>query len=78
MMGILEDLAPKRNQIAELRAWLEAKPKKEREEWLEALRRGDIYSTKSILALIQKHGLDIKENAVARFRLQMEDYVSAR
>jgi len=77
-MGILEELAPKRNKIAELRAWIDSQPQKDREEWLEVLRRGDIYSTKSILALLVKRGVVINENAVARFRLQMEDYVSAR
>lgn len=78
-MGILDELKPNRNQLSVIQEWLDAQTKKDREEWLEALRRADLYSTASILALMTAKGLDdINENAVVRYRRALEGYVSAR
>ncbi len=78
-MGILDELKPNRNQLAVIQEWLDAQPKKDREEWLEALRRADLYSTASILALMTAKGLDgINENALVRYRRALEGYDSAR
>ena len=78
-MGILDELKPNRNQLAVIQEWLDAQQKKDREEWLEALRRADIYSTASILALMTAKGLDgINENALVRYRRALEGYESAR
>ena len=78
-MGILDELKPNRNQLAVIQEWLDAQPKKDREEWLEALRRADLYSSASILALMTAKGLDgINENALVRYRRALEGYDSAR
>lgn len=78
-MSILSRLEAKRTQVVVLREWIEARPKKERDEWLEAFRRGDLYSSSSILALLEEEGLSgINENTVVRFRRKLEGYVSAR
>lgn len=78
-MGILDELKPNRNQLAVIQEWLDAQPKKDRDEWLEALRRADLYSTASILALMTAKGLDgINENALVRYRRALEGYDSAR
>lgn len=78
-MGILDELKPNRNQLAVIQEWLDAQTKKDREEWLEALRRADLYSTASILALMTAKGLDgINENALVRYRRALEGYDSAR
>ena len=79
MAGILDELAARKNQLAVIHEFIESRPKKEREEWLEALRRADLYSTSSILALLVKHGVSgVNENAVVRYRRKLEGYVSAR
>lgn len=78
-MGILDELKPNRNQLAVIQEWLDAQTKKDRDEWLEALRRADLYSTASILALMTAKGLDgINENALVRYRRALEGYDSAR
>jgi hypothetical protein len=78
-VGILDELKPNRNQLAVIQEWLDAQAKKDREEWLEALRRADLYSTASILALMTAKGLDgINENALVRYRRALEGYDSAR
>jgi len=78
-VGILDELKPNRNQLAVIQEWLDAQPKKDREEWLKALRRADLYSTASILALMTAKGLDgINENALVRYRRALEGYDSAR
>jgi hypothetical protein len=78
-VGILDELKPNRNQLAVIQEWLDAQPKKDRDEWLEALRRADLYSTASILALMTAKGLDgINENALVRYRRALEGYDSAR
>ncbi len=78
-MGILDELKPNRNQLAVIQEWLDAQTKKDRDEWLEALRRADLYSTASILALMTAKGLNgINENALVRYRRALEGYDSAR
>lgn len=78
-MSILSRLEAKRTQVVILREWIEARPKKERDEWLEAFRRADLYSSSSILSLLEEEGLSgINENTVVRFRRKLEGYVSAR
>lgn len=78
-MSILSRLEAKRTQVVVLREWLEARPKKERDEWLEAFRRADLYSSSAILSLLEEEGLSgINENTVVRFRRKLEGYVSAR
>ena len=78
-MSILSRLEAKRTQVVILREWLEARPKKERDEWLEALRRADLYSSSSILALLEEEGLHgLNENTIVRFRRRLEGYVSSR
>ena len=79
MAGILDRLAPKKNQIVRLDEWLSARPKAERAEWIEALTRADLYSTAAILELLVESGLhDVTENAVVRYRRKLPGYVSAR
>ena len=78
-MGILEELKANRNQVAVIQEWLDAQTKKDRQEWLEALRQADIYSTSAILALMTQKGLvGVNENAVMRYRRRLEGYVSSR
>ena len=78
-MSILKELEANRPQIAILEEWLEAQPKKDREEWNEAFRRADLYSSSAILSLLEKRGLKgLKENVVSRYRRKLEGYVSAR
>lgn len=79
MVGILDELKPNRNQLVVIQDWLDAQPKKDREEWLEALRRADLYSTSTILELMTKKGLDgIGENSLVRYRRALEGYESSR
>ena len=78
-MGILEELKANRNQVAVIQEWLDAQTKKDREEWLAALRQADVYSTSAILALMTQKGLvGVNENAVSRYRRRLENYVSSR
>lgn len=78
-MSILKELEARRPQIAVLEEWLEAQPKKDREEWHEAFRRADLYSSSAILALLEKRGVTgLKENTISRYRRKLEGYVSAR
>jgi hypothetical protein len=78
-VGILEELKANRNQVAVIQEWLDAQTKKDREEWLAALRQADIYSTSAILALMTQKGLvGVNENAVMRYRRRLEGYVSSR
>ena len=78
-MGILEELKANRNQVAVIQEWLDAQTKKDREEWLAALRQADVYSTSAILALMTQKGLvGVNENAVMRYRRRLEGYVSSR
>jgi len=78
-VGILEELKSNRNQVAVIQEWLDAQTKKDREEWLAALRQADIYSTSAILALMTQKGLvGVNENAVMRYRRRLEGYVSSR
>jgi hypothetical protein len=78
-MSILSRLEAKKTQVVILREWLESRPKKEREEWLEALRRADLYPSSAILALLEEEGLrGINENTIVRVRRKLEGYVSAR
>lgn len=79
MAGILERLETTKNQFVRLNDWLETRPKKEREEWLEALRRADLYPSGAILALLIENGLEgVNENGIVRYRRKLEGYVSAR
>ena len=78
-MSILSRLEAKKTQVVVLREWLESRPKKEREEWFEALRRADLYPSSAILALLEEEGLrGINENTIVRVRRKLEGYVSAR
>jgi len=78
-VGILEELKANRNQVAVIQEWLDAQTKKDREEWLAALRQADVYSTSAILALMTQKGLvGVNENAVSRYRRRLENYVSSR
>lgn len=79
MAGILKRLESRKTHLTILGEWLETRPKKEREEWLEALRRADLYSSSAIFDLLREHGCDcINENAVIRYRRQLDGYVSKR
>lgn len=79
MAGILKQLNARKNQLAALHEWLESRTKAEREEWLEALRRADLYSSSSIHELLVAKGLEgVNENGVVRYRRQLPGYVSAR
>ena len=79
MVGILDELQQARTHCSLIDEFLKRQPKKERDEWLEALRRADTYSSKSILDLMTKKGLvGVNENGVMRFRRKLEGYVSAR
>lgn len=78
-MGILKRLEPEKSALTRIHEFIESRSKAEREEWLEAFRRADLYPTRSILQLLIEHGLkDVNENAVIRYRRKLEGYVSAR
>lgn len=78
-MGILNELEAKRTQITILHEWIEAQPKKDRDEWLEALKQPDVYPTAAIYRLMVQRGLvGVEENAVIRYRRRLEGYVSSR
>jgi|688.fasta_scaffold26184_4 transcriptional regulator of NAD metabolism len=78
-MGILDELHPTKTHHAIINEFLDAQTKKDREEWLEALRRADIYSTRSILDLMISKGLQgVNENGLTRYRRKLEGYASAR
>ena len=79
MVGILDELQQARTHLSLIDQFLDGQPKKDREEWLEALRRADLYSSHSIIELMKKNGLDgVNENGIIRFRRKLEGYVSAR
>lgn len=78
-MGILKQLEPEKTALVRIHEFIEKLPKAEREEWLEALRRADLYPTRAVHALLIEHGVkDINENAVIRYRRKLAGYVSAR
>ena len=78
-MKVLDQLKPHRSQLVLIAEFLDSRPKKEREEWLEAFRRADLYPTSAVMKLLRKNGLqDVNENALIRYRRQMEGYVSGR
>lgn len=79
MGEILKRLEAEKNQLTLISEWLEKQPKKDRDDWMEALRRADLYSSASVLQLCIEHGLTgVNENALIRFRRKLEGYVSAR
>lgn len=77
-MGILDDLEPRKNRTAELEAWIDSQSKNERDEWLEAFRRADLYSTTAIIELLAKYGLMMERNVVYRVRTKQPGYVRPR
>ena len=78
-MRVLDQLKAHRTQAALITEFLESRPAKEREEWLEAFRRSDIYPTPAVLKLLEKNGLKgVNENGLIRFRRTVEGYVSGR
>ncbi len=79
MVGILDELQATRTQFSLIQEFLDAQPKKERDEWAFALRRADLYSSQSIVELMKKSGLEgVNANGMIRFRRTLEGYVSAR
>ena len=73
-MGILDELATRINKSAALEAWIEARPKKERDEWLEAFARGDLYSVSALQDLLARHGHETDKNAIYRVRVKQPNY----
>ena len=77
-MGILDQLHARTNKSAALEAWIEAQPKKDREEWLEAFARGDLYSVAALQDLLARHGHETDKNAIYRVRVKQPNYVKPR
>ena len=77
-MGILDQLERRKNKSAALEEWIETRPKKERDEWLEAFARGDLYSVAALQDLLARHGHETDKNAIYRGRLKQPNYVKPR
>ena len=75
-MSLHDELAGATNRVALLRHWVDQQP--DRDEWLEVLRRGDLYSLQPIIDLLKKRGHVTTKNALHRVRAALEGYVSAR
>lgn len=75
-MSLRDELNNPTNKVAALRYWIESHP--ERDEWLEIMRRGDMYSLQSIIDLMKKRGFITDRNALHRFRASLEGYVASR
>lgn len=67
-MGILEELTPRVPAVKRLEAWLESRPKAEREEWKTALAETSLYSSGAIARLLTAKGFPADDNMVARYR----------
>lgn len=75
-MALRDELAPSTNRVAALKNWVNQQA--DRDEWLEVLRRGDLYPLRSILDLLKSRGHVTTENALHRVRVSQEGYVPAR
>ena len=75
-MALRDEIGIATNKVATLRIWVESHP--ERDEWLEIMRRGDLYSLQPIIDLLKKRGFITDTNALHRYRSQLEGYVPAR
>jgi hypothetical protein len=75
-MSLRDELGVATNKVALLRFWVDSHP--ERDEWLEIMRRGDLYSLSPIIELLKKRGFVTDRNALHRYRSQLEGYVPAR
>jgi hypothetical protein len=73
-MGILDELETRKNKSAALEQWIESRPKKERDEWLEAFARGDLYSVSALQDLLARHGHETDKNAIYRVRIKQPNY----
>lgn len=79
MTEVLSRLRSKTNKQVLLKTWLDGRPKKERDEWYEALRHGDLYTNRSIANLLKECGVDYaNDNVVYRLRTGLEGYVAPR
>lgn len=72
-MGILDELESKKNKLIALQEWIDSRPQKERDEWIEALRARHLYTNSAIAKLLMKKGFDAfegrhLENLVYRYR----------
>ena len=75
-MSLRDEIGNGTNKVATLRYWVESHP--DREEWLEIMRRGDLYSLQPIINLLKKRGFITDKNALHRYRSTLEGYVPAR
>lgn len=75
-MTLRDEIGVGTNRVATLRFWVESHP--DRDEWLEIMRRGDLYSLQPIIELLKKRGFITTKNALHRYRAQLEGYVPAR
>jgi len=75
-MALRDEIGIATNKVVTLRIWVESHP--DRDEWLEIMRRGDLYSLQPIIDLLKKRGFITDKNALHRYRSQLEGYVSAR
>ncbi len=75
-MSLHEQLAGATNRVALLKHWISQQP--DRDEWLEVLRRGDLYSLQPIVNLLKARGHETTKNSLHRVRVSLEGYVSAR
>lgn len=67
-MGILDELRSKGTRIDELAAWIAARPKAEREEWMVAIGDEARYSSGAIARLLTAKGFPANDNLVLRYR----------
>ena len=75
-MSLRDEIGNGTNKVATLRYWVESHP--ERDEWLEIMRRGDLYSLQPVIDLLKKGGFITDRKALHRYRSQLEGYVPAR
>jgi hypothetical protein len=75
-MSLRDEIGVTTNRVAALNYWVTTHP--QRDEWLEIMRRGDLYSLKSILTLLEKRGFLTTKDALHRYRSALDGYVPSR
>jgi len=75
-MSLRDELNGATNRVALLRQFIETSP--DRDEWLEIMRRGDLYSLQPVLDLLASRGHHTVESSLHRFRASLEGYVASR
>lgn len=61
-----------------LEDYLQSQSDEDREEWLDVLRRGDLYTADAITKILRSRGVDVDKNIVYRYRTKLDGYVPRR